>query len=312
MRHSHDPAGRGVAKGIVPTTLFCMTAALPDPISLMAMVGDPVAENPIDQLFNAVFTQHEVPMYFAKVLLTDPGKLPQVLAGASAMGFAGLGITVPYKEVVIAHLDRIDPDASRIGAVNYVTFEDGESVGHQNDASAVVAAIEERQPVAGASVLLLGAGGAARGVGAGLAAAGVRRLVVAARRPEQGEPVARMLADAGEVPMEYLHWQGDLACPDGVDIVINATSAGAAPQLVALALDWDTFSAGMLALDMVTGPRNTPFIEAAADRGLATIDGVDVLNYIGYYVCKDRGLDVPVSDIARISDGIAGVPRRDR
>ena len=286
-------------------------SALPPTIRLLGMVGDPVAENPIDQMFNTIFAEHGIPLHFAKFHLTDPARLPAVLDGAMAMGFAGLGMTVPYKRQVVPLLDELDESAQGVGACNYITFEDGRKIGHQTDAVSVVDVVREDRAVEGSSVLLLGGGGAARGVGAGLVDAGAARVTVATRRPGQGEEVAQMLAGRGGAVVGTVPWSGPLRCPPGSDIVLNATSAGAAPRLQRLDIDWDTFDPSMLALDIITGPRNTPYIYDAAARGLTTRDGVDVLNHIAYNYCRREHLDVEMANVVAITQAISGFPLRD-
>jgi shikimate dehydrogenase len=282
----------------------------PEPIALMGMVGDPVAENPIDQMFNYIFAKYDVPLYFIKIHVTKPETLRDVIAGAQAMGFQGLGVTVPYKEKVMPLLDEVDDNAQSIGASNYITFEDGRTVGHQNDGTAIVNAIERIDPLAGKRVLLLGAGGAARGVGVGLVDAGVSSIVVAARRQEPGEAVATALASRGRTTTSYLAWGNQLVAPADVDIILNATSAGAAPGLVELKIDWSSVPTSAIAVDVVTGPRNTPFILTAHEQGMRTVDGVDMLAEIGTILCRQLKLPSTHEDTVRITESVAGKPIR--
>src|SRR6185437_4188373 len=86
--------------------------------------------------------------------------LEGAMTGVRALGIRGLGVSHPYKQAVRAYLDGVDPIAERIGAVNTVVHDEGRLVGHNTDWLGAMRALEEVRPLRGASVLLIGAGGA--------------------------------------------------------------------------------------------------------------------------------------------------------
>ena len=120
-----------------------MTAQLPPQKQMTGMLGHPVAENPIDRMFDAVYAHYGLHWQFWKcdVAADDLGA---AIAGTRALGFRGYGITVPYKIAAIPFLDAIDEDARVIGAANWVTNENGRLIGHNNDGKGVVKAINIR------------------------------------------------------------------------------------------------------------------------------------------------------------------------
>ncbi len=244
---------------------------------MTGMFGNPVAENPIDLMFDAVYKHYGLNWQFWKMNINSSLEIPAAIAGAKAMGFAGFCITVPYKIEVIATLDSFDDDVRVIGATNYVTFEDGRMVGHNNDGKGVVKAIEKVTSIAGKRAVMLGAGGAGRAMAVEIARAGVSHLTIITRRESQGVEVANMVQRATGVPTEWLSWTGNIALPEGTQILLNATHLGALPERESVPIDWNTLSADATVVDVITNPRITPFLEAARERGCSVVDGVDML-----------------------------------
>jgi shikimate dehydrogenase len=193
------------------------------------------------------------------------------------MGFAGFCITVPYKIDVIENLDGFDEDVRVMGAANYVTFEEGRMIGHNNDGKGVVKAIEKVSSIAGKRIVMLGAGGAGRAMAVEIARAGAAHLTVITRRQSQGVEVAKLVQQATGVPTEWILWAGDIALPEGTQIVLNATHLGALPELEVVPIDWNTVPTDATFVDVITNPRITPFLETAREQGCSVVDGVDML-----------------------------------
>ncbi len=244
---------------------------------MTGMFGNPVAENPIDQMFDTVYKHYELNWQFWKMNINSSHEIPKAIAGAKAMGFAGFCITVPYKIDVIATLDGFDDDVRVIGAANYVTFEQGQMIGHNNDGKGVVKAIEKITSIAGKRAGMLGAGGAGRAMAVEIARAGVSHLTIITRRESQGVEVATMVQNATGVPTEWVSWTGNIALPEGTQILLNATHLGALPERESVPIDWSTLSADATVVDVITNPRITPFLETAREKGCSIVDGVDML-----------------------------------
>jgi shikimate dehydrogenase len=244
---------------------------------MTGMFGHPVAENPIDKMFDAVYAHYGLNWQFWKMDVSSSVEIPAAIAGAKAMGFAGFCITVPYKIDVIKNLDGFDDDVRVIGAANYVTFEDGRMIGHNNDGKGVVKAIEKITSIAGKRVVMLGAGGAGRSMAVEIARAGAAHLTIITRREAQGVEVADMVQRATGVPTEWILWTGNIALPEGTQILLNATHLGALPELEAVPIDWNTLPADATVVDVITNPRITPFLATARDKGCSIVDGVDML-----------------------------------
>jgi shikimate dehydrogenase len=197
--------------------------------------------------------------------------LPQALVGMRALGIRGFGVSMPFKIEVLPYCDRLAPLAAEIGAVNTIVNDDGTLVGHNTDALGAVAALEEVTPVRGKRCVVIGAGGAARAVVHGLAAAGA--IVSVTNRT--AEKAADLAAHAG---VSAVAW-GDVARGAGdADVLVNASSAGMngsagdTPVIDVAGLD-----AGVVVMDIVYKPITTALVHAARARGLRAIDGSRML-----------------------------------
>ena len=251
--------------------------AIPVLKKMTGMLGHPVAENPIDQMFNAVFEHYGLNWQFWKFDISSTQDLPAAIRGAQALGFSGFCITVPYKIDAIPNLDEVDEDVSAIGAANYVTFENGRMVGHNNDGKGVVKAIQKVTPIAGKRVAMLGAGGAGRAMAVEIARAGAAHLTIITRRESQGVEVANLVQRVTGVPTQWLLWNGCITIPEGTQILLNATHLGALPQLEPVPVDWNSIAATATVVDVITNPRHTPFLQTALEKGCAVVDGVEML-----------------------------------
>lgn len=266
------------AKPVVfPAALGAVAPSIPFQKKMTGMLGHPVAENPIDRMFDAVYVHYGLNWQFWKCDVGLVEDLPIAIRGAKALGFSGFCITVPYKVACIPSLDRMDDDVHVIGAANYVTFEDGAIVGHNNDGKGVVKAIQKVTPIAGKRVAMLGAGGAGRAMAVEIGRAGAAHLSVITRRESQGSEVADLVHRATSVQAEWRAWKGAVAPPEGTQILLNATHLGAAPQLESVPIDWNRIGSDTTVVDVITNPRITPFLEAAREKGCAIVDGVEML-----------------------------------
>lgn len=193
----------------------------------------------------------------------------RVVDAFRAAGGCGANVTLPFKQAACRYCGSLSERAQAAGAVNTLVFGRGETHGDNTDGAGLVRDLTANLGVAlaGSRVLLMGAGGAARGVIAPLLEAGVARLALANRTAER----ARVLA-AGFAAT----WGGGYGELHGAafDLVVNATSAGLSGELPALPAG--VFAAGALAYEMVYG-RDTPFLAFARAAGARIADGSGML-----------------------------------
>jgi shikimate dehydrogenase len=262
-------------------------ASLPPQKQMTTMLGHPVAENPIDQMFDAVYAHYGLCWQFWKCDVTSESKIAAAIAGIRALGFAGACITVPYKVVSIPYLDEVDDDVRAIGAVNYMTIRNGCLIGHNNDGKGVVKAIQKVTPIKEKRVVMLGAGGAGRAMAVELAWAGASHLTLITRRESQGTEVAQTVTQASGVPAEWVQWADKILVPEGTHILMNATHLGAAPEQERVPVNWDTVSKDITVVDVITNPRITHFLKAARDKGCPIVDGVEMLVQLAMQIFEE-------------------------
>jgi shikimate dehydrogenase len=228
-----------------------------------------------------------------------PDDLRAAIEGARAMKFVGLNLTVPHKLLAHAMVDELDESARTWGAVNTIRFEARDAEGRWVSLARVTGAIEgpvrahgfntdadgitrslredlQLEP-RGASVLLLGAGGAGRVAALKLASEGCARLFLVNRTMTKAEDVA------AEIRSRHTRAEVVVGYPDGpIDLVLNATSLGLKHDDP---LPFDTaqfkLSSARAAYDMVYRPATTAFLAAAKDAGCRTANGLGMLLYQG-------------------------------
>lgn len=227
-----------------------------------------------------------------------PEQLREAIAGAQAMHYVGLNLTVPHKLLALDMVDVLDESASEWGAVNTILFEgqtesgdwralheietapeNVRSHGYNTDADGITQSLREDlgMEVRGESILLLGAGGAGRVAALKIAATGVKDLYLVNRTAAKAEAIAEEIRGrfpAVNVSVGYP--------PAEVDLVLNATSLGLKPN-DPLPFDTNSFSLGKTrsVYDMVYRPAETPLLAAAAEAGCKTANGLGMLLHQG-------------------------------
>jgi shikimate dehydrogenase len=251
---------------------------IPPQKQMTGMLGHPVAENPIDRMFDAVYVHCGLPWQFWKNDIVSEADLALAIPALAPLGYRGFAITVPYKVAVIPLLDEVDDDVKAIGAANYVTIEKGRLIGHNNDGKGVVKAIEKVAPLHGQHVVMLGAGGAGRAMAVEIAWAGAAQLTLVTRREAQGREAAALVEKASGVTCHWQPWTADeVGVPEGTTLLMNATHLGCAPELEPVPVRWDTVDPACTVVDVITNPRITPFLATARQRGCPVVDGVEML-----------------------------------
>ena len=244
-----------------------------------AVIGHPIAhsQSPVIHGLFAQATGQDM-RYEAIDGGAEPGGFERALAAFRAAGGRGLNVTLPFKRAALQAADQASEAARLAGAANTLRFEGGRVEAHNTDGIGLVRDIEVNAglPLAGRRVLLLGAGGATRGVLRPIARAGAARIVVANRTRGKALDLVRDIsphllgADLSACGLDELPGAG------AFDVVVNATSAslsGQAPAVPAAA-----FAPGALAYDMVYGKGLTPFLKGAQAAGCArAMDGVGML-----------------------------------
>ncbi|MCC7365835.1 MAG: shikimate dehydrogenase [Dehalococcoidia bacterium] len=192
----------------------------------------------------------------------------------------GANVTIPHKEAVFLLLDELGGQSARVGAVNTIVNREGRLFGFNTDGPGFVAALKNEAVFdpAGRRVLLLGAGGAARGIAFALGEARAAEVAIWNRTPERAARLAGDVAATGAT----VRATGSTD-PAGFDCIVNCTSVGmeGTGTEAASPCDFATAAPGALAVDIVYKPENTAFLAAAKAAGLPVLGGLPMLIYQG-------------------------------
>lgn len=264
---------------------------------LLAVFGAPVRHSASPAMHNAALQELGLDWTYVACPVA-PADLAAALEGARRMGFAGVNLTVPHKQLALPMMDALDASAEAYGAVNTVVFEaeDAEGLwrpvgqirepegpvrarGFNTDAAALVRAVGEDLAIElrAARVLLLGAGGAARAAALRLADEGIEALWLVNRTGERAKALA------GEIEARSPVTEVRVGYPEGdVELILNATSLGLRAEDPA-PLDPAAYSLGRAdaVYDMVYRPAETPLLRAARAAGCRVANGLGMLLYQG-------------------------------
>ena len=198
----------------------------------------------------------------------------------------GINITLPHKQAVIPLLDEVDEWATAAGAVNTIVNHDGRLTGHNTDGPGFLRAllVETGYDPKGTRALILGAGGAARGILLALARGGVDSLVIANRTMERAETLAKLAVENG-VKSEAIPIAGNVLIKSAAsaDLIVNCTSVGMShgPDEQGTPLTAAQIPASAIVNDVVYTPLETPLLREAAAAGATALGGLHMLVYQG-------------------------------
>ena len=230
--------------------------------SVYGVIGDPVAHSLSPLMHNAAFAIRENNAVYVPFHVRD---LPDFIASIEPFQIAGFSVTIPHKERILRYLHDCDPLAAEIGAVNTVVVRAGKLYGYNTDFAGVLRAIERRLPLSSSSVLLLGAGGAARAAAFALARAG-SAVTIWARRKQRARALARAVGaetiDRREIARRRF------------DAIVNCTPVGMHPG-GGSPLESRELTC-RLVMDLIYRPLKTELLRRAERRGIETVSGVDM------------------------------------
>ncbi|MDD5509715.1 MAG: shikimate dehydrogenase [Dehalococcoidales bacterium] len=262
------------------------------------VIGDPIEHTMSPVMHNAAFSELGID-YVYLPFRVKKDDLGQAIAGARALNLAGLNVTIPHKVAVISFLDELDPIAERIGAVNTIVNDNGALRGYNTDATGFLQALLDKgiKPE-GKKVVVLGAGGASRGISFILAESGAN-LVILNRQVEieWAENLAREISRAFKKETAALELNdANLAeALEGTDILVNTTSVGMSPDTNETPVPMRLLKSTPVVFDIVYNPIQTRLLREAQAAGASTISGLDMLAWQGALAFeKWTGLKAPL------------------
>ena len=252
---------------------------------VLGIFGYPVGHTLSPLMQNAAIEASGLP-YIYVPFEVSPENLESAINGIRSLGIVGVNITVPHKEKVLPFLDEITEEASLIGSVNTIENKNGRLIGHNTDSRGYIRSLREDAGFdpKGKRALIIGAGGAARGIAFGLFLEGVSEIIIANRTIEKAEEIKVNYAEKYRrkhiqiktAPLSYLK---DPQILFSVDLIVNTTSMGlegGAPYV-----DFASTSPHVLISDISYKPPVTQFLKKAQEAGRKTLGGLGMLVYQG-------------------------------
>ena len=249
-----------------------------------ALIGDPIEHTMSPAMHNAAF--NELGLDYVYVAFgVKPDELTGAVNGMKSLGMPGWNVTIPHKVNVIPLLDKLDPLAEKIGAVNTVVNDRGILTGHNTDATGFLQAMLEKgvEPK-DKKIAIMGAGGAARAVSFILADRGAYPVIL--NRIEEldwAEKLAAMISKEFdiEVPAMELTKENLGNVLDDAEILVNATSVGMSPNVDVSPAPAELLKSGLIVFDVVYNPVQTRLLNDAEAAGATTVGGIDMLVWQG-------------------------------
>lgn len=250
---------------------------------VLGVMGDPIAHSLSPVMHNAAIRALNID-YIYVPFHVKAANLREAIEGVSAMGIAGVNLTIPHKESVIEYLDEISERSRRIRSINTIVNVDGHLRGDTTDGAGFVrSATAAWGKLDGCRTLLLGAGGSAKAVAFALAEIGCE-IIVANRTRERAVEVVEGLREvfkAGKFRVADLNGQALGEEMPHIDLLVNTTSVGMHPDIDSIAAPAELLHPRLLVYDLVYNPARTQMIVEAESRGAKAMNGLKMLVYQG-------------------------------
>ncbi|MEX2461798.1 MAG: shikimate dehydrogenase [Paenibacillaceae bacterium] len=268
--------------------------------TLYGVFGNPISHSKSPLMLNRAFEVCGINAAYAAFHI-EQGTLKEAIQGIRALRFRGVNVTIPYKVEVMSYLDEIDEGARVIGAVNTIVNENGRLIGYNTDGIGYVRSLCEETGISlqGKKVLLLGAGGAGRGIAYALAKAGAAKVWVSNRTQSKADElvstISSLTAAKSIVP------EAIAGIIDKVDLVVNNTSLGMHPNINEIPLDSSLLHNRLVVSDIIYTPMETLFLKEAKARGAITHGGLGMFIYQGAYAFEYwTGQQAPIQAMREI------------
>lgn len=252
---------------------------------LLGLLGYPVEHSLSAVMHNRAFTHLGLDCVYLPFSV-QPANLAAAVEAIRALGMLGANVTIPHKEKVMDYLDEVTEDAQAAGAVNTIHHQRGRLVGHNTDGLGFIRSMQEETGLSPQkkTIVLVGAGGAARGVGVALGRSGARLIYIANRTIERAARVAQDIQDNSGVSVEIVELSPVKLKPvlEQAQILVHASAVGMHPHAdVPPLVPPELLHQGLLVCDLVYRPRETSLIKAAQQRGCRVLPGWGMLVYQG-------------------------------
>ena len=239
-----------------------------------AVIGDPIDHSLSPNIHSAVFRELNLDCSYIAYRIPK-GELEEGIAGLKKIEIDGFNVTIPHKIEMMKYLDKIDESCSLIGAVNTVVNKDGILKGYNTDMDGFLEPFKKKKlNITDTKILLLGAGGAARAIVAGLAKEKAKSVTIANRTLENAKNLSEFAKKIG-LDTNVIKIEDVGKSAKDYDIIINATSIGLKNEPSPISLEG--INEKTIVYDIVYMPMNTDFIKKAKEHGAIVIFGYEML-----------------------------------
>ena len=245
---------------------------------LVGVFGNPIDENPTGVMEEAAFAAKGLDYRYI-TMKVEKENLETAMKAIRALNMRGINLTIPHKVNALKYVDELSPEAEIIGAINVVVNNNGVLRGDNSDGKGFLKSVTDRGiDLTGKTVTILGAGGAARAISVESAMHGAKKINIINVSETRGKELADLLNEKTNAEAEYINWVPGISIPADTTLLVNATPLGLYPNVNERAdIDYDSIMPDMVAADVVFNDPNTLFLQAAAQRGAMTINGLGML-----------------------------------
>ncbi|SOC20715.1 shikimate dehydrogenase [Ureibacillus xyleni] len=243
-----------------------------------AVIGDPIEHSKSPTMHNGWFEEMNIDATYIPIHVKSE-QLEQAISSLKTLGASGWNVTIPHKQAIIPFLDELDEMAQKMGAVNTVVRSaDGKLKGYNTDGPGFVHSLEEAvgDGYKEKPVLLIGAGGAARGIAFALQQYGYRNLTIANRTVTKAQEITHELGEGQALSLVDAEQR-----LDEFGIIIQSTSAGLANSEFSLPLSLEKLQQGAIVADIVYNPLMTPFLLEAQKKNAIVVTGLGMFVHQG-------------------------------
>ncbi|PPA71481.1 shikimate dehydrogenase [Jeotgalibacillus proteolyticus] len=249
--------------------------------SLYGVIGNPIKHSKSPLMHNQWFEAEGIDASYHAFTI-EPKNLEDAIKGMKALGIKGWNVTIPHKESIIPFLDEIDESAAVIGAVNTVVADGPRLIGKNTDGQGFVESLLTKRTsgeIKKSSILILGAGGAAKGIYHALLKLQPKRLYIANRTVSRAEALIKDVSTHDSA--QALTMTAAEENPEQFDIIINTTSVGMSPAIGQSPIKLGLMKKDTLAVDIIYNPLETEFLKRAKAEGADTLNGVGMFVHQG-------------------------------
>lgn len=242
------------------------------------VIGDPIHQSMSPFMHDAWFIENELHSTYNPHHI-ERDQLEEAVKSLTLLGCSGWNVTVPHKTAILPLLDEIDETAKQMNAVNTVeVLADGRLRGSNTDGPGFVQALEEQfgEGYRNKPVLVIGAGGAARGICYGLHEKGYGPITIANRTVEKATTLATEIPNATGISVQ----EAEAQLPT-YDVIVQTTSVGMNFATEGMPLDPSTIKEGSVVADIIYNPLDTAFLKVARENGGKTMNGVGMFVHQG-------------------------------